>query len=71
MKNNAQNNLLELLSADQIFISYVYTTGRTDTKEYFKVRNIPDQSKKNVKHKQETQKTIREIQKSIQFLEKK
>ena len=63
MKNNAQNILLELLSADHIFISCLYTTGRTDTKEHFKVRNIPHQSKNNVKHKQVIQKQYEKFKK--------
>ena len=40
MINSAKNMLLKLLSVDQIFISCLYTTSRTDRQQHFNIRNI-------------------------------
>ena len=40
MINSAQNILLKLLSADQIIVSCLYTTSRTNRKQNFDIRNI-------------------------------
>ena len=63
MKNSAQNILLKILSADQIFFSCLYTTIRTDRQQHFNIRNILHESKNNVKHKQVMQKQYEKFKK--------